>query len=78
MFLSFARASHSNRTTTRHPGILEVPDLITANNLYKSYGPAMVLGDMSFSLNRGDRVGLVGANGAGKSTLLTALPQFDL
>ena len=33
----------------------------------------MILDDASFTLNAGDRVGLVGANGTGKSTLLRIL-----
>lgn len=36
----------------------------------KSFGDTLVLQNATFTLNSGDRVGLVGANGAGKSTLL--------
>lgn len=39
----------------------------------KSYGPKHVLGDVSFTIERGDRVALVGVNGAGKSTLIKLL-----
>lgn len=35
-----------------------------------SFGPISVLNDISFVVNDGERVGLVGANGVGKSTLL--------
>ena len=39
----------------------------------KSYGAKEVFRSVSFVLNRGDRVGLVGVNGAGKSTLIKML-----
>ena len=39
----------------------------------KSYGPKQVFRGVSFNINRGDRVALVGVNGAGKSTLIKLL-----
>lgn len=44
--------------------------LLSISHLSKSYGATHVFEDVTFLLNRGDRVGLVGANGVGKSTLL--------
>jgi ATP-binding cassette subfamily F protein uup len=46
---------------------------LTAQHLRKSFGPQVVLEDASFTLVRGEKVGLIGANGAGKSTLAKIL-----
>jgi len=52
--------------------------VIEAQNLTKIYptpdgGEKLVLNDISFTIERGDRIALVGANGAGKSTLIRLL-----
>ena len=39
----------------------------------KSYGSKTVLQDVNFTMERGDRIALVGVNGAGKSTLIKLL-----
>ena len=39
-------------------------------NISKSYGSEVILEDVSFVVNPGERAGLLGPNGAGKSTLL--------
>jgi ATP-binding cassette subfamily F protein 3 len=39
----------------------------------KSYGPKHVFSDASFTIERGERVALVGINGAGKSTMIKLL-----
>ncbi len=42
-------------------------------NVSKSYGEKRVFAGASFSIERGDRIALVGINGAGKSTLIRLL-----
>jgi ATP-binding cassette subfamily F protein 3 len=42
-------------------------------NVSKSYGPKHVFSGASFTIERGDRIALVGVNGAGKSTLIKLL-----
>ncbi len=44
--------------------------LLTVRNITKTYGAVTVLDGVTFALEPGEHVGLVGANGAGKSTLM--------
>ena len=47
--------------------------VLSAKDITKSYGVDVILDKISFHINEGDRVGIVGANGAGKTTLLNIL-----
>ncbi len=51
--------------------------VVEVSGLSKSYGPKLVLDDISFTIDRGDRIALVGVNGAGKSTLVRLLSGED-
>jgi len=50
---------------------------LTAQHLRKAFGVQVVLDDATFTLGRGEKVGLIGANGAGKSTLARVLSGAD-
>ena len=47
--------------------------VLSASDLGKSYGLDVILEGVSFHINKGDRVGIVGHNGAGKTTLVNIL-----
>ncbi len=47
--------------------------VITATNVTKSFGDRTIINDFTLRIQRGDRIGIVGANGTGKSTLLKLL-----
>ncbi len=43
--------------------------MLTISQISKGFGPKILFSEISFRLQRGERVGLVGPNGAGKTTL---------
>ncbi len=47
--------------------------LLNAQSVTKAFGAAPLFREISFSVNEGDRIGLIGPNGSGKSTLLRML-----
>jgi ATP-binding cassette subfamily F protein uup len=47
--------------------------VIVADHITKRFGDRTIIKDFDFRVQRGDRIGIVGANGAGKSTLLKLL-----
>ncbi len=47
--------------------------IIMANHLKKSFGVDVVLEDVSFHIDPGDKIALLGVNGAGKTTLFRLL-----
>ncbi|MFN6382623.1 MAG: ATP-binding cassette domain-containing protein [Pseudanabaena sp.] len=51
--------------------------LFTLRSLRKDFGIKEILKDASFSLDEGDKVGLIGTNGSGKSTLLKMIAGLE-
>lgn len=49
--------------------------VLSCKNICKSYGVTEVLKDITFSINEGDKVGIIGSNGEGKSTLFKILTK---
>ena len=47
--------------------------VLSTHNLSLSFGDKVILDNVSFSLNEGDRLGIVGVNGAGKTSLFRLL-----
>ncbi|MDR3598857.1 ABC-F family ATP-binding cassette domain-containing protein [Clostridium sp.] len=45
-------------------------NIITLENISKSYSDKVLLNNISLGINDGDKIGLIGINGAGKSTFL--------
>lgn len=51
--------------------------VLRGENIRRSYGDHQVLKDVSFVLNRGDRLAIIGENGTGKTTLMRVLAGED-
>jgi ATP-binding cassette subfamily F protein 3 len=51
--------------------------VVEATDVAKSYGPKEVFREVNFTIQRGDRIALVGVNGAGKSTLIKLLTGIE-
>ena len=47
--------------------------MLSVSSVSKSYGARILFENVSFAINKGDRVALVGANGVGKTTLLNII-----
>src|SRR6516165_10402620 len=51
--------------------------MLTISQVTKSFGADVLFEEVSLQVNRGDRLGLIGANGSGKSTLFSLILSRD-
>ena len=52
-------------------------NLLTIEHLTKSYTERLLFDDTAFSVNEGEKIGVIGINGTGKSTLLRILAGLE-
>lgn len=52
-------------------------NILTIENLAKSYGEKVLFRDVTFGIESGDKIGLIGVNGTGKSTFLQVIAGID-
>ena len=52
-------------------------NILSAENITKSYGERMLFNKASFYLQEGEKVGVIGINGTGKTTLLRMLSGLE-
>ncbi len=71
--------SESERTIrfTFPPASPSGRDVLTLEGVHKRYHDKMVFDNVSFSLQRGDKLAVVGVNGAGKTTLLKIMAGVE-
>ncbi len=51
--------------------------LLNCHGVAKAWGSKQLFSNVSFGINKGDKIGFIGPNGAGKSTLLKILSGLD-
>lgn len=52
---------------------MALTSFLQIENLTKSYGDRLLFSDVTFGINRGDKIGLIARNGTGKTTMLRIL-----
>lgn len=52
-------------------------NLITLENITKSYSEKILVNNISLGINEGEKIGLIGVNGTGKSTFLKIIVGIE-
>lgn len=50
---------------------------LTCNNLVLGYDSKIIINNLSFSVNKGDYLAIIGENGSGKSTLMKTILRLN-
>lgn len=52
-------------------------NILTLEEISKSYGDRLLFGDVTFGVEQGDKIGIVARNGTGKTTLLRIIAGIE-
>ncbi len=52
-------------------------NILTVEKLHKSFGNKILFDEITFGINEGDKIGIIGVNGTGKSTLLKIIADVE-
>jgi polar amino acid transport system ATP-binding protein len=60
-----------------HEIVKNMEQIITVENLKKSFGSLDVIKGISFDVNKGEVLSIIGPSGSGKSTILRCISQLE-
>ncbi len=69
------QAEHSAMQIRLTPSVISGNDVLTVENISKSFHRQTLFSGIEFSLKRGERVALIGQNGTGKTTILKIINE---
>ncbi|MCI5951162.1 MAG: ABC-F family ATP-binding cassette domain-containing protein [Anaerostipes sp.] len=66
----------TNMKLKLEPSTISGSDVLTVEELSKSYGNHTLFKDLNFEIKRGEKVALIGENGTGKTTILKIINKY--